>query len=126
MTDERLAALERLVQAATAGPWEVHPVNNNYIYGPRQVVARTYWNENREFIAESRTALPELIAEVRRLKAEQFFVRTRLLECEEGTITPEEFYYRIAGATSEEIAGLYDALRHTIAESERLESRGTK
>ena len=68
MIEEHLAELERLVQEATTGPWEVSPRADNYIYGPRQVVARIYDDANGKLIAASPTVLPELIAEVRRLR----------------------------------------------------------
>ena len=69
MTDERLAQLERLLQEATEGPWNADPEMNDYIFDLKnRVVARTYDSPNGEFIAESRTALPELVADVRRLR----------------------------------------------------------
>ncbi len=79
MTDERLAELERLAYKATPGPWWPRWGGEpGYIYssGLDRVIAELpeersdmWTHENSEFIAAARTAIPELIAEVRRLKA---------------------------------------------------------
>lgn len=86
MTGDRLAELEALANAATKGPWEVMPDG-------RTVCAHVVWHDPgsvtyttvaevhydlpigeatavAEFSARARTAAPELIAEVRRLRAE--------------------------------------------------------
>lgn len=55
LTDEQLAELERLDREATPRPW-----SNGAAYGARVVDA--------DLIAAARNALPELIAEVRRLR----------------------------------------------------------
>ena len=69
MTEERLAALEVLCQAATEGPWNAAPEINYDIYSlDHGWVAQTDDDANSDFIAEARTALPELLAEVRRLR----------------------------------------------------------
>jgi len=79
MTDDELTALERLANDATPGPWEVV----DYCYDPRNGRARVLgvpshgarpilsdgaWKTDCHFIAASRTAVPALIAEVRRLR----------------------------------------------------------
>jgi hypothetical protein len=94
ITDEELAESERLEQAATPGPWQAGrsdtvsydstgdgPYKNVYINGNRRhpvfgdilpdIVARgetEHCVANAEFIAASRTAVPALIAEIRRLR----------------------------------------------------------
>lgn len=84
MTNEELDALQALCDGATAGPWGVTGAFNQLVDSapdsddPRTITAEV-WKRNamREpteqgkadlsFIAASRTALPALIAEVRRL-----------------------------------------------------------
>jgi hypothetical protein len=72
MTEDELIRLEALANAATAGPWVVH-VNGNTVrsYAINGVCSgMSYKNGNADFIAASRIAVPALIAEVRRLRAE--------------------------------------------------------
>lgn len=123
MTEERLRELEALEQAATRGPWEVQDASNPDEDEPCYRGIRGWTDESSDgtylklsvddaaFVAESRTALPELIAEVRRLQAEQTFVRSMLDSVEEGCVSPAEFYARIARATTEDIRALYDTIR---------------
>lgn len=82
MTDEELDRLDALAQAATPGPWEVKAKSGIRPVGRTQNVAATYlqvaegggtlypFAENAAFIAASRTAIPALIAEIRRLRAQ--------------------------------------------------------
>ncbi len=91
MTPEKLAELEALAGKATVGPWNVDESRNgahNQNIESAEVVRMdngkpvawlhiTAWKQDRRdarpdahFIAASRTAVPELIAEVRRLAAE--------------------------------------------------------
>ncbi len=72
MTDERLKELWRLCAAATPGPWE-HCGRNvvKSVSGPSVAItfsATVRRHENARFIAEARTAIPELLEEVRRLR----------------------------------------------------------
>lgn len=94
MTDERLAELERVCAAAPPGRWVQEYGNDNPFTGPplafRRVVSldglaelcamdcdgrRTADVERAkamgDFICAARDALPELIAEVRRLRTQQ-------------------------------------------------------
>jgi hypothetical protein len=85
MTEERLAELEALEKGATAGPWlvtresgqgwliatiegederQVNVVTNGTAPG-----IKTFPGADAALIAEARNALPELLAEVRRLRA---------------------------------------------------------
>lgn len=89
MTADQLAALEALCDAATPGPWErgYHHAQDHQtgamptkadpegciVIGPEQCeVADCDFSDrpsaNAAFIAAARTALPELVAEVRRLR----------------------------------------------------------
>lgn len=84
MTDAELGELQSLADAATPGPWEwIHKSNCEPEYGSlrepngeRIIDLRCNecddsfvdLAENRAFIAASRTAVPRLIAEVRRLR----------------------------------------------------------
>lgn len=81
MTEKRLAALEQLVQEATEGPWKwIKPDGGNLgsiqpdvcKFGIRAdyypVEGEEPTPEDAQFITEARTALPELLAEVRRLR----------------------------------------------------------
>lgn len=83
-----LDAIEARANAATGGKWEAMPwqgdagvcqlVNGRYIV---DVVTRGYTRvADAEFIAHARTDVPDLIAEVRRLKAEVVFLSE---ECDE-------------------------------------------
>lgn len=94
ITDDRLAEIERLANAATEGPWisDSHEIYGAYGNGPE------FWNRrmaedgefvwigetcalgaaddaNASFIAASRSAVPELLDEVRRLRQQVEQVR---------------------------------------------------
>ena len=101
MTDERLAELERLANAATPGPWRVVEKRmkvrksdggswTSWVTKEIATAARgeddrvvgceysslahdayLFWGSEAdpEFVATARTAVPELLAEVRRLRA---------------------------------------------------------
>lgn len=79
MTPERLSELKALVEKSVSGPWEVRPeypdepvytklVVNKGDDGYDCLVAENVREPDAEFIAAARTALPELIAEVERLR----------------------------------------------------------
>jgi len=84
MTNEELGRLERICEAATPGPWEAERIQLSdgtewWAMAPmskRLFSVAVITNEhgqtneasNASFIAASRTALPSLIAEVRRLR----------------------------------------------------------
>lgn len=75
MTDDELARLQALADAATAGPWTAATTVDEY--GQRlhtmDVLPLTSFGEiephDAAFIAASRDAIPALIAEVRRLRS---------------------------------------------------------
>ena len=78
MTEERIAALEAMCQEAEKEPWHTDssPYNESAPFMVRTpngwVVAEGITHVmDAEFIAYARTALPELLAEVRRLQAEK-------------------------------------------------------
>lgn len=81
MTDTELDEIDALADAATPGPWQalglMQPAPNYAVIGggsiPTQVAVVT--RENAAFIAAARTALPALIAEVRRLSREVEAIR---------------------------------------------------
>lgn len=72
ITDAELDRLERLCEEATPEPWVA--THSSFVYWC--VTSRNGWinrltmAEDAKFIAESRTALPRLIAEIRRLRKE--------------------------------------------------------
>lgn len=73
MTDEELKAIEERANAATPGPWR--GFDTGVLSGPRWVVgneeSRQFYNlADGRFIAHAREDVPALIAEVRRLRAE--------------------------------------------------------
>lgn len=82
MTEERIAQLEALCREAEKEPWHTDssPYNESAPFMVRTengwVVAEgiTY-PSIAQFIAEARTALPELLAEARRLQAENAQIR---------------------------------------------------
>lgn len=87
MTPERLAEIAACADAAERGPWEVMNGGDNrtatLIYGPESDVLIHDWRgsgylseeyvwveePNAVFIAKAREYVPELVAEVRRLRA---------------------------------------------------------
>ncbi len=69
MTDGQLAELERLASAATPAPWTCEPGPYFEIMdGENRPVRASWFGGNARFIAAARTAIPALIAEVRRLR----------------------------------------------------------
>lgn len=73
MTEDRLKQIEALCSAPglSPGPWFVHP-NGGICYGDPNDDSDNYPLDNPEdddLMAASRMAIPELVAEVRRLKA---------------------------------------------------------
>ncbi len=76
MTEERLNELEKLCEAATDGPWEFDTdgccysdtVGNPPVLEPVQGSNINVTAPNTAFIAEVRTALPELLKEVHKQK----------------------------------------------------------
>lgn len=82
MTPADLDRLEVLAAAATPGPWRAHAENRKACRAivetedREQVADATMWDidqcrENADFIAASRTAVPALIAEVRKAQAQR-------------------------------------------------------
>lgn len=74
MTDEQLAELERLAAEATPGPWFVNPQSGEVCYGDPDDDRENYPVDSPEdaaLCAASRAAVSELVAEVRRLRAER-------------------------------------------------------
>lgn len=88
LTDEQIAELERLDREATPGPWDVEGVSfdedgNEVLmpYGLCGPSGATIWSSGSgeythpdmstaRFVASARTAVPALVAEVRRLRVE--------------------------------------------------------
>lgn len=70
ITDNELAELERLCEAATAGPWDTRH-GCIVAVADRELICGINPNtESAKFIIAARVALPKLIAEVKRLRAE--------------------------------------------------------
>lgn len=71
MTDEQLAELERLEQAATPGPWRVEYDVHGRLR--RRETPSGRWEalrvDDMRHAIRARNALPALIAEIRRLRA---------------------------------------------------------
>lgn len=81
MTAAELAALKALADAATPGPWEAGEYNRVTADGRHILKCRDQYdgvrlaihdnaNADAAFIAAARDAVPELVAEVDRLRAE--------------------------------------------------------
>lgn len=73
LTDQQLAEYAALNSAATPGPWTVSEDYSD-VLAPDGDQLASYWNptsatRNGEFIAAARSAVPALLAEVRRLRA---------------------------------------------------------
>ena len=75
MTPERIKELRKLCDAATSGPWQerYRPGRSGYDvarYGSTALVgSHPMLRQDAEFIAAARTALPEALAEIERLRA---------------------------------------------------------
>lgn len=69
MDEAALVELERLVAAATPPPWTCEPGPYFEVMdGENRPVRASWFGGNARFIAAARTALPALVAEVRRLR----------------------------------------------------------
>ncbi len=78
MTEERIAHLEALCREAMEGPWRTNgdavicdgtngdPITDAYYRG--RLICESAEAYNAALMAEARTALPDLLAEVRRLR----------------------------------------------------------
>ena len=72
MTEEQLQAIKERAEKATDGPWKVGKASPNgaqnigTVYG--LLTAQTTREENAEFIANARQDIPQLVAEVERLR----------------------------------------------------------
>jgi hypothetical protein len=82
LTDAQLAEIEARANAASKGPWMSKPSNlgtKNFqfdIWDANGIMVGMTWHymrpeDNRDFIEHSRTDIPRLLAEVRRLRANQ-------------------------------------------------------
>ena len=113
MSEERLAAIEAREKAATPGPWwgcqdACHPAEHT----PEQVVFAADWSvvcefatddglgdrdrANKDFIAASRQDVPDLLAEVRRLRAGLAAADALAELVRRTTNYPDEFYEALA------------------------------
>lgn len=71
MTEQELTALDALAQEAAPGPWEAEDTYGGYAYIAKLQVSRDDGDmpvADARFIAAARTAVPALVAEVRRLQ----------------------------------------------------------
>jgi hypothetical protein len=89
MTDEELTRLQELCDNASRGPWEVveRPQQRPLLRAPypdgypcENPIASMYsdfvnWKNDALFIIEAREAMPQLLAEVARLRAENQYMR---------------------------------------------------
>lgn len=70
LTPDQLAAIKALERATKPAPWFVERMQKYYRVGSEEypyLIERLYENIDAEFIAESRNALPLLLAELERL-----------------------------------------------------------
>ena len=85
MTDDDLGCIESRANAASPGPW-VFDERGAIIRGPEGRVAGSAmvlgFHENMEFIAAARDDVPELVAEVRRLRVGFLDMIESLAGCE--------------------------------------------
>lgn len=81
-TDDQLAELDALCAAATDGPW--HLTDSDAIVAPLTTTKiadmwePTHTTRNGEFIEAARTAMPALLAEIRRLKQQRQYLIAQL------------------------------------------------
>lgn len=113
MTPERLAEIEALVAAATPGPWsdcgdgDILGDNDEIIVGTTIFLRnpsesdREYRLKDAGFIAAARTAVPELLAEVRRLEAELAEQERVLLQERAGLLAHRDAQQRAEARVAE-------------------------
>src|SRR5690625_626225 len=113
MTPERLADIRERATAATEGPWRSHDFGHAGEEEPSSIVVHTgkfdhsdlltydtetavawmpRWDrqesDNATFIAHARTDVPDLLAEVKRLTAENARLRERVDYCNDPSTWP--------------------------------------
>ena len=116
MTDDELNAIERLCNSATPGPWGTIPPGgpNGAFWGicnrMGMIVAMrlTTSEPDAAFIAASRDAIPVLIAEVRRLRAE---CDGEMLGTNDASWAKAVIIAGVAGMVISLLAGWWDASR---------------
>lgn len=84
MNEERLAELEQLASEASSGPWSVGQfwigdlcLHRVYSFEAEPIADLRYLHD-AAFIAAARAAVPALVAEVRRLRAENDLLRPKV------------------------------------------------
>jgi hypothetical protein len=92
VTDDELKAFEALAEAATPGPWDTNGYYIEREEAPGGEFERLLYNGGRDdtycnmteadfaFVAAARSAVPALVAEVRRQREELFRVKGELLD----------------------------------------------
>lgn len=96
MTAQELDALQALCDGATEAPWRAiinREVEQFRVSNSSWGVCETMNDSDAQFIAASRTAMPALISEVRRLTAESDARLTGLRECECATCKHAKDYW---------------------------------
>lgn len=78
LSDERIREIKERCEKATKGPWK--HTNINSVHGPKSLVCQDYDAEDEKeeerqdndfrFIAHARTDIPDLIAEIERMRGE--------------------------------------------------------
>ena len=113
MDARRLLEFEMLANAATPGPWK-QGEDCMLLHDTGYCIADVayYWNVNVPFIAAARTAIPELIAEVRRLSQ-----RNHTCECSEDEACA---HVRRAEKAEAEVERLQDENAKLKNDNERL------
>lgn len=128
MTEDELTAIEQRANAATPGPWTttnvydgmagVDDANGRLIvfFGPDSKTGEFYhdWPE-AEFIAHARTDIPALIAEVRRLREIEAFLRIDRDEAQRG-------YKKASARAGNATSRAESAERHASRLRERAEA----
>lgn len=105
---------KELADATTPGPWEQHPNGTSVWSGDRLVVCVTHCDEqavnDTGFIAEARTAVPELAAAVETLAAEARRLRAELRVTEQKLVDELEAQTRLRHELAEARRTLDDAI----------------
>jgi hypothetical protein len=109
LTTQELEAIRKRAEQATEGPWyTAHTADERLIVNKDGGIFSGEYSRlnDADFIANARTDIPKLLAEVERLQAESNGYRSALLEIVDGEVDSLGDAFRVAkGAITDEQLG---------------------